>query len=70
MGVLAALSHSRGSHLESVDSAGFVKITRNDPVVEPASKIIEIRLNRVPFRVGHVFDFGIIIVGSKFIRDR
>jgi hypothetical protein len=33
MGVLAVFFHSRGSHLESIDSAGFVKITRNDPVV-------------------------------------
>jgi hypothetical protein len=41
MGVLAVLSHSRGSYLESIDSAGFVKITRNDPVVKTAAKIIE-----------------------------
>jgi hypothetical protein len=44
MGVLAVFFHSRGSRLESVDSAGFGKITRNDPVVKTASKIIEIPL--------------------------
>jgi hypothetical protein len=34
----------RGSILESVDSAGFVKITRNDPVVKAVSETIEIQL--------------------------
>jgi hypothetical protein len=55
MGVLAAFIHSRGSNLESIDSAGFVKITRirrrpramarhDDPVVKTASEFIEIPL--------------------------
>jgi hypothetical protein len=44
MGVLTVFLHLRGSNLESVDSAGFVKIPRNDPVVQDASKIIEIQL--------------------------